>query len=172
MPPFGSKGLMEGEMRGRRAGDARTEEEARFLEVREARRGVLRAGATPCDAELAWASRYGLWPAEVGAEILGLGRAKEGEGRGWKPGVLLPVELSVGVVWPSDWVSMWVRLRRALGTVSASGRVKPSTSISMWWLVPDCTMLGDCVRRIRDAGVAGDPSVSLSDMLFSRCAMI
>jgi hypothetical protein len=89
--------LILGEILGRRAGDARTELLVLFFVPREAIWGVfLEFPFVPLEPFMA--SIWGLWLAEVET----LGRAKVGEGSGWKPGVLAPVELKVGVVWPSD----------------------------------------------------------------------
>src|ERR1700743_112205 len=115
---------MLGDILGRRAGDATTELLALFFGPRAAICGVfLEFPLVPLAPFKA--SICGLWLADV----VTMGRANAGEGREWKPGVLAPLEVRVGVVWPSDWVSILER-GGLLTAVAASGRLNSSISMS------------------------------------------
>lgn len=138
---------MEGEIRGRRAGETCTELTLpRFLLFRCACAeswGVLRRKAegvpgcgVPRFAMLlgdVMAFSWGLWVVEAGA----LGRAKAGDGRGWKARGLDDGALFIfGVSSPVDCVSIRARFGRVGFT--ASGRLNPpisSSSASVSWAV-------------------------------------
>lgn len=86
------------------------------------------------------------------------------------PGVLEPLELSVGVVWPSvDWVSFRAR-GGILFAATGSGRLNPLMAWSLSISASGFEGLGtegDFEILIKDAGVAGEPSVKARTLPFS-----
>ena len=147
-PPPGRSGLILGDILGRSAGEAKIELLALFFGPRTVICGVFRPFAPFID------SICGLW---LSTDVLG--RMREGEGMPTVKGDI-PIELNVGVVCPSVFVSIRDTCGRIFAAlVAGSGSANPSIASSMSMLfkfkvggVP----WGDCISLINEAGVAGD----------------